>query len=340
MSDADQLFTEGYRYYTEAGDENELRRAFELLSQAAGMGHALAQDVLGNMYEDGDGAPLDIKTAAELYRMSAEQDCPPGLYDYGMLFLDGHGVSQDKERAFALISKAVSIGNDPEHMFTLSVLYLKGEGVERDEKRSLELLRKAEKLGSVDAKANLGAMYLSGEGLPKDEKRAFGLLKEAAEDQDCSAMCNLALMYEQGIVVEKDMRTAISYYKQAADLGYPPAFYHLGVLVGEGEADLGDIDPVGLLETAGSDGNIDALYRLGVMYYDGDGVEQDFDMASQYFRAGAEFENPECMYNLGIMIIRGEAEPSYEEEEYDMIITAADAGYGPAKELLEKSGEE
>ena len=46
------------------------------------------------------------------------------------------------------------------------------------------------------------------------------------------------------------------------------------------------------------------------------------------------------MYNLGIMIIRGEAEAAYDEEEYDMIIAAADAGYGPAKELLEKSGEE
>lgn len=340
MTDADALFEEGYRHYTEAGDENELRRAFELLSQAAGMGHALAQDVLGNMYEDGDGAPLDIGTAAELYRMSAEQDCPPGLYDYGMLFLDGHGVPQDAERGFALISKAVSVGNDPEHMFTLSVLYLKGEGVGKDEAKSLELLRRAERLGSIDAKANLGAMYLTGEGLPKDQDKAFRLLREASEEQDCSAMCNLALMYEQGIVVEKDMRTAISYYRQAADLGYPPAFYHLGVLVGEGEADLGEIDPVGLLETAGAEGNIDALYKLGVMYYDGEGVERDLDMASQYFRAGAEFENPECMYNLGVMIIREEAEAAYEDEEYDMIIAAADGGYGPAKELLEKSGEE
>lgn len=333
----DDLFEEGYRYYTDAGNEDELRKAFELLSQASMMGHPLAQDVLGNMYEDGDGAPLDIKAAAELYRQSAEKDCVPGLYDYGLLFLDGHGVPQDPERAFALISRAVELGNDPEHIFTLSVMYLQGNGVAKDERKSLELLKKAEKLGSVDAKANMGAMYLSGEGLPKDEGKAFCLLKEAAEDQDCSAMCNLALMYEQGIHVGKDMKTAISYFKQAADLGYPPAFYHLGVLVGGGEADLGDIDPVGLLETAGAEGNIDALYRLGVMYYDGQGVDRDLDMASQYFRAGAEFENPECMYNLGIMIIRGEAEPAYDEEEYDMIIAAADAGYGPAKELLKKS---
>ena len=340
MTDPEQLFQEGYRYYTDAGDEADLQRAFQLLGQAAGMGHALAQDVLGNMYEDGDGAPLDLKTAAQLYRQSAAQDCPPGMYDLAMLHLDGAGVDRDPERAFQLLDKAVRIGQDPDHMFALSVLYLKGEGVEKDDAKALDLLRKAERLGSVDAKANLGAMYLSGEGLPKDTVKAFELLKEAAEDQDCSAMCNLALMYEEGISVDRDMPTAISYYRQAADLGYPPAFYHLGVLVGEGEADLGDIDPVGLLATAGAEGSIDALYKLGVMYYDGDCVEQSFDMASQYFRAGSEFENPECMYNLGIMIIRGEADSSYEEEAYDLIIAAADAGYGPAKELLEKSQEE
>ncbi len=340
MTNADAIFEEGYDLYSNAGDESELRRAFELLTQASLMGHALAQDVLGNMYEDGDGAPLDLATAAELYRQSAEQECPPGMYDLAMLHLDGAGVQRDPEKAFSLIEKAVRIGEDPEHMFTLSVMYHTGKGVERDDRKALELLRRAERLGSVDAKANLGAMYLSGEGIQKDESKAFGLLKEAAEDQDCSAMCNLALMYESGIVVDKDMSTAISYYKQAADLGYPPAFYHLGVLVGEGEADLGDIDPVGLLETAGTDGNIDALHRLGVMYYDGEGVEQDLDMASQYFRAGSEFENPECMYNLGIMIIREEADPAYDEEAYDLIIAAADAGYGPAKELVEKSQED
>lgn len=339
MSEADELFAEGYRLYCEAGDENDLRRAFELLGRSSALGNALAMDVLGNMYEDGDGAPLDIGTAVQLYRSSADKDCPPGLYDLGLLYIDGHGVERDPERGFALISRAVELGNDPEHMFTLSVLYHSGNGTERDERRAMDLLRRAERLGSIDAKANLGAMYLSGEGLPKDLKKALALLRDAAEEQDCSAMCNLGLMYENGEGVDADLDTAIAYYRQAATLGYPPAFYHLGILVGSGDADIGEIDPVGLLEAAGADGNIDALYRLGVMYYDGDGVEADMDMASQYFRAGSDFENPECMYNLGIMMIRGEATPEYEDEEYDLIIAAADAGYGPAKELLERSEE-
>ena len=68
MNDAETLFLQGYEYYREAADADDLRKAFELLGAASSMGHALAQDILGNMYEDGDGAPLDINTAVGLYK--------------------------------------------------------------------------------------------------------------------------------------------------------------------------------------------------------------------------------------------------------------------------------
>ena len=340
MNDAETLFLQGYEYYREAANADDLRKAFELLGAASSMGHALAQDILGNMYEDGDGAPLDINTAVGLYRRSAEQDCPQGMYDLALLHLDGHGVETDEARAFKLIEKAVEIGGDPEHMFMLSVLYLHGRGVEQDSEKALSLLRAASREGSVDAKANLGAMHLAGDQVPRDLPLAFRLLSEAASEEDCSAMCNLGLMYETGAHVGKDIQAALLQYRRAADLGYPPAYYHLGVLAGSGEVDMGEVDRVGLLETAGAMGEIEALHRLAQMYYFGDGVEADADMASQFFRAGVEFDNPECMYDLAVMIIRGEASSEYDGEEYDLLLAAADAGYGPAVELVDKSSEE
>lgn len=336
----EEKFYEGFRLYTEAGDAGDLEKAFALLTEAADEGHALAQDILGNMYEDGDGAPLDICKAVQLYEKSAKQECPPGMYDLALLLMDGHGIDRNESRAFSLVKRAVELAQDPDHMFMLSVMYHHGTGVKADENIATTLLMRAEKLGSIDAKANLGAMYLSGEGRVKDHKKAFQLLREAADNDDCSALCNLALMYENGLSTKQDLEEAVSCYRKAAMLGYPPAFYHLGVLAGEGSIPVEDIDPVGLLKTAGADGNIDALYKLGVMYYDGNGVDPDLEMSAQYFRAGSEFENPECMYNLGIMIIRGEANEEYEDEALDLIIAAADAGYGPARELLEKSEEQ
>ncbi len=336
---AEELFEEGYRLYLDASSPGDLEKARGLLGIAAMEGHAMAQDILGNMYEDGDGVDEDIATAAHLYSQSAEQGCPKGTFDLGMLYLDGKGVQKDGPRAFSLIKESAE-SRDPDHLFMLSVLYLKGIGTDKNEKEALRLLREAAGLGSAEAKANMGAMMLSGNGLPKDEPGAFGLLKEAAEDGECSAMCNLGMMYEGGIHVEKDLEVALSYYRQAADLGYCPAYYHMAVLAGEGLIDISKADPCGIIGEVADGGNPEAIAALGEAYYHGDGVPSDLDMAAQYFRAGIDLDVPSCMYNLGVMIIRGEADPEYDGEEFDLILAAADAGYGPAKELASRSGEE
>ena len=335
----EDLFEEGYKLYSEAVSPADLEKARELLGKAATEGHALAQDVLGNMYEDGDGAEKDIHTAADLYFRSAEQGCSAGMFDLGMLCLDGRGVPKDEFRAFSLIRKSAEDG-DPDRMFMLSVLYKKGIGTEKNEGEALRLLRTAADSGSPEAKANLGAMMLSGDGLPKDESEAFRLLKEAAEDGECSAMCNLGMMYEGGISAEKNLDAALAYYRQAADLGYSPAYYHMAVLAGEGSIGLENIDPDGLIAGTAEGGGPEAVAALGEAYYFGDSVAPDMDLAAQYFRAGTDLDVPSCMYNLGMMIIRGEAEAEYDGEEYDLIMAAADAGYGPAEELVSRSAEE
>ncbi len=340
MMDLDSIFEEGYRLYLEAESQDDLEKARMSLGQAASEGHAMAQDILGNMYEDGDGVEEDIATALQLYRKSAEQDCSFGLYDLGMLYLEGKGVEKDAERAFALIDKAVSLDSQPYHVYMLSILYHKGEGVAQDEKRAMELLEKAVELGCSEAKANLGAVLLSGDGVEKDPGRAFVLLKEASEDQEAGAMCNLGLMYEGGILVEKDLAAAVSYYRQASDLGYAPAFYHLAILAGQGSVPVSLIDPSDLLKAGERVGNPGDVSSLGEAYYFGDGIEPDLELAVQYFRAGVDLDIPSCMYNLGIMIIRDEAAAEYDGEQYDLILAAADAGYGPAKELLEQAQEE
>ena len=340
MTDPGALFEEGYRLYVEAECPEDLERARSLLGQAASGGHAMAMDVLGNMYEDGDGAEEDVMTALQLYRRSAEQGCPAGMYDLGVLYLDGRGVDRDEERAFALISKAVEAESRPDHMYRLSVMYRTGEGTPADDGKALELLRKAADLGSPEAKSSLGSLLLSGDGVEKDPERAFVLFKEAAEDQDCRAMCNLGLMYEDGIHVEKDLDAAVSYYRQALDLGFAPACYHLGLLVGQGLAPASLIDPSDVLGAGGRAGSPDDVGRLGELYYFGDGGEPDLEAAEHLFRAGVDLDVPSCMYNLGVMILRGEAASEYEGEEYDLILAAVDAGYAPAQELVESSEEE
>jgi TPR repeat protein len=49
------------------------------------------------------------------------------------------------------------------------------------------------------------------------------------------------------------------------------------------------------------EGDISAQFDLGLMYYKGQGVEQDYSQAMKWFKLAAEHGIPEAQFNLGIM---------------------------------------
>jgi TPR repeat protein len=54
------------------------RKAMYWWRKAAEQGHAIAQCLLANGYESGDGVPLDMEQALYWYRRCAQQGCKPG----------------------------------------------------------------------------------------------------------------------------------------------------------------------------------------------------------------------------------------------------------------------
>ena len=52
-------------------------------------------------------------------------------------------------------------------------------------------------------------------------------------------------------------------------------------------------------------GNASAQSNLGVMYYKGQGIAQDFGEALKWYRLAAEQRNPEAQFNLGVMYEEG-----------------------------------
>jgi hypothetical protein len=52
-------------------------------------------------------------------------------------------------------------------------------------------------------------------------------------------------------------------------------------------------------------GDAEAQYRLGVMYGNGEAVQQDFSEAANWFRRAAELGLAEAQYNLGVMVFEG-----------------------------------
>ena len=52
-------------------------------------------------------------------------------------------------------------------------------------------------------------------------------------------------------------------------------------------------------------GNAQAQFSLGKMYYEGQGVRQDYTQAVQWYRKAAEQGDAEAQFNLGVMYAEG-----------------------------------
>ena len=64
-----------------------------------------------------------------------------------------------------------------------------------------------------------------------------------------------------------------------------------------------------LLRTLAEQGDADAQFNLGNMYYEGMGVSQDYTEALRWYRRAAEQDNADAQVNLGVMYYEGEGVP-------------------------------
>ena len=74
----------------------------------AEQGDALAQSVLGGMYEKGQGVPQDYAEAVRWYRKAANQGNALGQFNLGVMYGKGQGVPQDYVQAHMWSNLAAS----------------------------------------------------------------------------------------------------------------------------------------------------------------------------------------------------------------------------------------
>ncbi len=72
--------------------------------------------------------------------------------------------------------------------------------------------------------------------------------------------------------------------------------------------------------------NHDAEFELGAMFHDGDGVEQDFAKALEWYQKAASAGNRQAMFNLGLMYLNAEGTEENKDAAIRLFTRAADAG--------------
>ena len=85
------------------------------------------------------------------------------------------------------------------------------------------------------------------------------------------------------------------------------------------------------LRARGVPGDVEAQVTLGLMYFFGDGVPQDYAEAVRWLRQAADQEHANAQYNLGVMYAEGRGVPQDEAEAVRWYRLAAAQGLAGAQ---------
>ncbi|MGX2975159.1 tetratricopeptide repeat protein, partial [Ursidibacter arcticus] len=104
---------------------------------------------------------------------------------------------------------------------------------------------------------------------------------------------------------------------EAAEQGIPEAQYNLGLMYYNGQGVKQDYQQAEkLFQQAAEQGIAQAQYNLGVMYNNGRGVKQDYQQAVKWYQQAAEQGIAEAQYNLGLMYYNGQGvKQDYQQAE-------------------------
>ena len=110
-------------------------------------------------------------------------------------------------------------GKDKNALYEEGMKYFKGEGVTRDYAQAHKLFIEAAEQGHAKAQYRLGFMYSLGKGVKKSDQQAIGWWQKAAKQSDPDAQYYLGYMHEIGAGVNQDMGEAKKWYQKAASNG-------------------------------------------------------------------------------------------------------------------------
>jgi len=305
--------------------------ALQKLTKMANDGDPRAQNGIGVLYFTGKGEPQDYTQAADWYLKAANQGYGSAQYNLSTMYRDGKGVPQDYAQSIMWARKAADQG-DTDAMVAIGVAYVDGKGVPQDYKQAAEWYRKAAVKGNTYAQTSLGILYSEGKGVPQDNKQAADWLSKAAKQGNNDAKNLLANLYTTtGVTPTTPLETL------------------------ETKVEQGDAAVLQQLTDTANNGDANAQYALGYLYYEGKGVPKDDAIAESWLVKADSNKNGTT--NLWIsaekllLVIRrshgnaGWKEPSSgpDDADYEKAITYSNNGPSQnfilARQYFEKAGD-
>jgi localization factor PodJL len=123
---------------------------------------------------------------------------------------------------------------NPAALYELGVRFAEGRGVTQNMNVAAGWFEQAAQSGFTPAQFRLASMMEKGEGLKKDPQAASRLYRLAADKGHAKAMHNLAVLHAEGLGGQPDYANAAHWFRRAAAFGIADSQYNLGVLYARG----------------------------------------------------------------------------------------------------------
>jgi len=185
------------------------------ISKGCEYGYSQACNKLASDYLDNK----DYKNFSKYAKLSCNAGDAESCLVLATKYLSGKdGFSKDNKQAADFYKKAAEL-NNVEGLYNTGVMYMNGRGVEKNYKKAMKCYKKALKGGYDNALTNIEYMVGNGLGDKADMEEVVNYYKIAAEKGVLVAQFNLGLIYYMGESIEKDKIQAYKYWMMAAKQG-------------------------------------------------------------------------------------------------------------------------
>ena len=287
------------------GDVNYTKERYEdavtWFTKAADQHDTEAESWLGRCYQFGNGVEQNLDTALAWFEKAAAKGHADGQFGIGVV----NYTKERYEEAVTWFTKAADQGESNAE-FVLGDCYRFGNGVEINLDTALEWYEKAAAKGHAGAQVGIGIVNHKKERY----EEAVTWFTKAADQGIADAELRLGHCYQLGNGVELNLDTAMEWYEKAAAKGHVNGQVNIGIVSYKKER---YEDAVTWFTKAAEQHDADAERWLGHCYRFGNGVEQNFDTALEWYEKAAAKGHAGAQYGIGIV--------NYKKERYEEAVT-------------------
>jgi TPR repeat protein len=243
--------------------------------------------------------------------------------------------------------------NNPNFIFLLGYFNYYGIGTTKDMAKAFILFLNASERDHTLAQFYAGLCCDLGHGITRNEKLALEYYEKVANKNYVIGQFRLVLIYKNRISVEKilgltykneksvkkDFKIAAYWLEKAANNGHSTAIYDLGCLYFNGNGVKSDIyyqKAFELFKKSAEEEYSDGIMMLGYCYCHGVGINIDREKAVELYQKAANLGNGKAQYYLAISYEKGNGTEKDIDKAIYWYIKSARQGDLWAQERLEK----